>query len=76
MLIVGEKINPSIKEVKEAILQRNESFIENLAKNQKLGGADYLEVNSGLRVYPEEEANDLEWLVPSRPKSHRAVPVH
>jgi 5-methyltetrahydrofolate--homocysteine methyltransferase len=63
-LIVGEKINSSIKEVKKAILQRNESFIENLAKNQKLGGADYLEVNSGLRVYPEEEASDLEWLVP------------
>ncbi|HSB06093.1 MAG TPA: dihydropteroate synthase [Thermodesulfobacteriota bacterium] len=64
MLIVGEKINTSIKDVKEAILQRNEPFIENLAKNQKLGGADYLEVNSGLRVYPEEEASDLEWLVP------------
>jgi len=64
MLIVGEKINTSIKDVKEAILQRNESFIENLAKNQKLGGADYLEVNSGLRIYPEEEAADLEWLVP------------
>lgn len=64
MLIVGEKINTSIKDVKEAVLQRNESFIENLARNQKLGGADYLEVNSGLRVYPEEEASDLEWLVP------------
>jgi 5-methyltetrahydrofolate--homocysteine methyltransferase len=64
MLIVGEKINTSVKDVKEAILQRNESFIENLAKNQKLGGANYLEVNSGLRVYPEEEASDLEWLVP------------
>jgi 5-methyltetrahydrofolate corrinoid/iron sulfur protein methyltransferase len=69
MLIVGEKINTSIKDVKEAILQRNESFIENLAKNQKLGGADYLEVNSGLRVHPEEEASDLEWLAPIIQKS-------
>jgi 5-methyltetrahydrofolate--homocysteine methyltransferase len=64
MLIVGEKINTSIKEVKEAVLQRNEPFLEDLARRQKLGGADYLEVNSGLRVYPEEEAADLEWLVP------------
>ena len=64
MLIVGEKINTSIKDVKEAILDKNEPFIEDLARNQKLGGADYLEVNSGLRVYPEEEAHDLEWLVP------------
>jgi len=64
MLIVGEKINTSIKDVKEAVFQRNDSFIENLARNQKLGGADYLEVNSGLRVDPEEEAADMEWLVP------------
>ncbi len=64
MLIIGEKINTSIKGVKEAILNRNELFIQDLASKQKLGGADYLEVNSGLRVYPEEEAIDLEWLVP------------
>lgn len=64
MLIVGEKINTSIKELKEAVLSRNEAFLEALAQDQKLGGADYLEVNSGLRVYPEEEALDLEWLVP------------
>ncbi len=64
MLVIGEKINTSIKDVKEAILNRNELFIEDLARRQKLGGADYLEVNSGLRVYPEEEAQDLEWLVP------------
>ena len=64
MIIVGEKINTPIKDVKEAVLQRNGSFIEDLARNQKLGGANYLEVNSGLRVEPEEEAGDLEWLVP------------
>jgi 5-methyltetrahydrofolate--homocysteine methyltransferase len=64
MLIVGEKINTSIKDVKEAVLKRNESSLENLARSQKLGGADYLEVNSGLRVYPEEEAADIGWLVP------------
>ncbi len=64
MFVVGEKINTSIKGVKEAVLQRNNSYIEGLSKNQKLAGADYLEVNSGLRVYPEEEAEDMEWLVP------------
>ena len=64
MLVVGEKINTSVKDVKEAVLKRNNSFIEESAKNQKLAGADYLEVNSGLRVYPEEEAEDMEWLVP------------
>lgn len=64
MLVVGEKINTSIKAVNEAILQRDEAFIEALAKDQKSGGADYLEVNSGLRIQPREEAADMEWLVP------------
>jgi cobalamin-dependent methionine synthase I len=64
MLIVGEKINSSIKDVGEAIARRDEAFIEALACNQKLGGADYLEVNSGLRIYPEDEASDMEWLIP------------
>ncbi len=62
MRIIGEKINTSIKNVKEAVLHRDAPFIQDLAVNQKLAGADYLEVNSGLRLYPEEEAGDLEWL--------------
>jgi len=69
MLVVGEKINTSIKDVKDAVLQRDEAFIEALANNQKLNGADYLEINSGLRVYPEEEAADMEWLIPRAQKA-------
>lgn len=64
MLVVGEKINTSIKDSKEAVLQRNEAVLQALANDQKAAGADYLEVNSGLRVYPEEEAADMEWLIP------------
>ncbi len=64
MIVIGENINASIKEVGNAIVERNEPFIRDLARRQKEGGADYLEVNSGLRIYPEEEAEDLEWLVP------------
>lgn len=64
MLIIGEKINTSIKDVNTAVLERNGSFMEDLARNQKLGGADFLEVNSGLRIQPAEEAADMEWLVP------------
>ncbi|MBM4274526.1 MAG: methyltetrahydrofolate cobalamin methyltransferase [Deltaproteobacteria bacterium] len=64
VLVIGENINSSIKEVEAAILQRNGSYIKDLARRQKDAGADYLEVNSGLRLYPQEEAEDLEWLVP------------
>ncbi len=64
VLIIGENINSSIKEVEAAILQRNAAYIKDLARRQKDAGAHYLEVNSGLRLYPQEEAEDLEWLVP------------
>ncbi|MEW6349393.1 MAG: dihydropteroate synthase [Thermodesulfobacteriota bacterium] len=64
MIIIGENINTSIKLVETAVLNRDESFIRNLAKRQKAQGSDYLEVNSGLRIYPKEEAEDIEWLVP------------
>jgi cobalamin-dependent methionine synthase I len=63
VLVIGENINASIKEVEEAIQKRDAEFIQDLARRQQEGGADYLEVNSGLRLYPEEEAEDLEWLV-------------
>jgi 5-methyltetrahydrofolate--homocysteine methyltransferase len=66
MLVVGEKINTSIKDVKDAVLQRNHAFIEALANNQKLNGADYLEMNSGFRVYPEEKAIDMNQVSPQK----------
>lgn len=64
MRVIGEKINTSIKSVAEAMGRRDESFFRTLARDQKGGGADALEVNSGLRIHPEEEAQDLAWLVP------------
>ena len=63
MIVIGENINASLKEVEEAILKRDADFIQGLARRQQEAGAEYLELNSGLRLYPEEEAVDLEWLV-------------
>lgn len=90
MIVIGESINTSIKAVETAIVNRDEAFVRDLARRQKLEGADYLEVNSGLRVYPEEEAEDMEWLIPlvqgetglplcidsAYPKVHRAALKH
>jgi cobalamin-dependent methionine synthase I len=64
MRVIGEKINTSIKSVGEAMGKRDEPFFRSLARDQKAGGADILEVNSGLRIYPAEEAEDMAWLVP------------
>jgi len=64
MEIIGEKINTSRKGVERAVRERDAAFIRDLAERQAEAGATYLDVNSGLALYPEEEAEDFAWLVP------------
>ena len=64
MEIVGEKINTTRQKVEEAVRGRNAAFIQELARAQAEAGAHYLEVNSGMPLYPEEESEDFAWLVP------------
>ena len=65
MEIVGEKINTTRKSVRRAVEERDTAFIQDLARKQSEAGATYLDVNSGLALYPEEEAEDFTWLVPT-----------
>jgi 5-methyltetrahydrofolate corrinoid/iron sulfur protein methyltransferase len=65
MEIVGEKINTTRKSVRKAVEERDTAFIQDLARKQSEAGATYLDVNSGLALYPEEEAEDFAWLVPT-----------
>jgi len=60
MLIIGEKINGTRSEVREAVISRDEKFIGDLAKRQVEAGADVLDVNAGTS--PEREPEDLVWL--------------
>ncbi|MBI5446540.1 MAG: methyltetrahydrofolate cobalamin methyltransferase [Deltaproteobacteria bacterium] len=61
MLIIGEKINGTRKEVARAVAERDAEFIRNLARSQAEAGADFLDVNAGTK--PEREPEDLVWLV-------------
>ena len=63
MEIIGEKINTSRKAVEKAVLAKDAPFIQDLARRQTEAGATYLDVNSGLALYPEEEAEQFTWLV-------------
>ncbi|MCK5205728.1 MAG: methyltetrahydrofolate cobalamin methyltransferase [Desulfobacterales bacterium] len=65
MEIVGEKINTTRKSVRKAVQERDTAFIQDLARKQFEAGATYLDVNSGMALYPEEEAEDFAWLVPT-----------
>lgn len=61
MKIIGEKINGTRKRVKEAVLNRDEAFIQNLAKTQAEAGAAWIDVNAGTPT--DREPDDLVWLV-------------
>lgn len=59
MIVVGEKINGTIEEVKKALLQRDRDYIAGLAAAQAQAGADYIDVNAGTGASSEKE--DLRW---------------
>ncbi|MGD9503486.1 MAG: methyltetrahydrofolate cobalamin methyltransferase [Syntrophobacteraceae bacterium] len=61
MIVIGEKINGTRKQVAQAIADRNADFIRDLAKRQFEAGAKYLDVNAG--TMPQREPEDMEWLV-------------
>ena len=61
MKIIGEKINGTRKQVKEAVLNRDADFIRKLAVDQAEAGATWLDVNAGTPA--NREADDLVWLV-------------
>ncbi len=61
MLIIGERINSSIKKVEEAIKDKNTAFIQHEAKVQVEAGADVIDVNAGTLL--KSEGDDIVWLI-------------
>ena len=60
MIIVGEKLNGSIKSVAQAIQSRNAEFVRDLATRQLEKRADYIDICSGV---PERDAEVLGWMI-------------
>ena len=61
MLIIGEKINGTLKKTAAAIEARDAEFMQDLARKQVEAGADYLDVNAGTGS--GKEVGDLVWLI-------------
>ena len=61
MLIVGELINTSRKNIEPAVASKDRAFIADVAKRQVEAGAAFVDVNAGTFV--DEEVNLLPWLV-------------
>ena len=63
MLIIGEKINASIKSVRTAIMERDVNLLQNLAKSQAESGADYIDVNVSTEKGRDFDIESMEWAV-------------
>lgn len=61
MLIIGELLNSTRKEVKEALCTRDETVIRRLAREQLESGADILDVNTATSM--EKEIDDQRWVI-------------
>jgi len=63
MLIIGEKINASRKSVREAIMERDIDFLQDLAKSQADSGADYIDVNISTEKGGDFDVESMELAV-------------
>ena len=61
MLIVGEKINTTLKRAKEIIEKKDKEGLQHLAKIQVNAGASMVDVNVGTRIKTEVE--DIKWAI-------------
>lgn len=61
MIIIGEKINSTLKSIRPAMENYDASAVRELAVKQADAGATYIDVNAGM--FYEDEPERLEWLV-------------
>jgi 5-methyltetrahydrofolate--homocysteine methyltransferase len=61
LIIIGELINSTRDEVKEALANREGEIIRKLARDQHEAGADFIDINAATSM--EKEVEDTKWLV-------------
>jgi cobalamin-dependent methionine synthase I len=61
MLIIGELINSTRKQVRKAIEEKDSGYIQGLAKKQVEAGARWIDVNAG--AFPTDEVEKMLWLI-------------
>jgi len=60
MIIIGEKLNSTLKAIRPAIENYDREAVADLAKKQYEAGATYIDINAGMFV--EDEPERLAWL--------------
>lgn len=72
MILIGERLNSSRTEVREALASRNEAYLIEQASAQERAGAAYLDLNASALLEGEVEA--LRWAIPLL-QQHIRVPL-
>ena len=64
MVIIGEKINASIPKIRDAILNRDDFTIKELALEQEKAGAKFIDINVGTgEGSSEDEIRSMQWII-------------
>jgi 5-methyltetrahydrofolate--homocysteine methyltransferase len=61
MLIIGELINSTRKQIRKAVEEKDAATIQDLARKQVDAGAHWIDVNAG--AFPTDEVEKLLWLI-------------
>jgi 5-methyltetrahydrofolate--homocysteine methyltransferase len=61
MLVIGELINSTRKQVRKAIEAKDAQYIQSLATKQAEAGAYWIDVNAG--AFPTDEVEKMQWLI-------------
>ncbi|NTV91385.1 MAG: dihydropteroate synthase [Clostridiales bacterium] len=61
MIIIGEKINSTLKSIRPAMENYDAAAIQSLAKRQYEAGASYIDVNAGM--FMDDEPERTAWLI-------------
>jgi 5-methyltetrahydrofolate--homocysteine methyltransferase len=63
VIVIGEKINGTRKGIAKAIRGRDRKAVERQVTRQDEAGADYIDLNAGTGAGPEQETEDMLWLL-------------
>jgi 5-methyltetrahydrofolate--homocysteine methyltransferase len=61
MLIIGELINSTRKQIRKAVEEKDAAFIQDLARRQVAAGANWIDVNAG--AFATDEVERLRWMI-------------
>ncbi len=63
MIVIGERINGTRKNIKKAIEEKDKNYIKKEIRKQIENGATYIDLNAGIGKGQEREKEDIKWLI-------------